>query len=180
MVTFVSTFPPPSHVPLAASPTPPERGFTRWPLWVKIATPIGGLLLVGGIVNALRPDNDSGSVQPLAAVETTVVETTTSTLDTTILKTTTTATIAATTVEPTSTPPPTAAPLTTPPTPAPTPAPTTPPTSPPPPAPAAALTDPRFGTCKEAKAHGYGPYRRGVDPEYDWYRDADGDGIACE
>jgi hypothetical protein len=40
--------------------------------------------------------------------------------------------------------------------------------------------DPRYSTCKEAKAHGYGPYRRGVDPEYYWYRDADHDGIDCE
>lgn len=41
-------------------------------------------------------------------------------------------------------------------------------------------TDPRFGTCKEAKAAGYGGYVRGVDPEYNWYRDGDRDGIACE
>jgi hypothetical protein len=41
-------------------------------------------------------------------------------------------------------------------------------------------TDPRFGTCREAKAAGYGPYRRGSDPEYSWYRDADSDGIVCE
>ncbi|GAA1886319.1 excalibur calcium-binding domain-containing protein [Asanoa iriomotensis] len=40
-------------------------------------------------------------------------------------------------------------------------------------------TDPRFGTCKEAKANGYGPYTRG-EPEYDWYRDADNDGKVCE
>jgi len=40
--------------------------------------------------------------------------------------------------------------------------------------------DPRFGTCKEAKSHGFGPYRSGVDPEYNWYRDADSDGIVCE
>ena len=41
-------------------------------------------------------------------------------------------------------------------------------------------TDPRFGTCREAKANGYGPYYRGQDPEYSWYRDADGDGVVCE
>lgn len=41
-------------------------------------------------------------------------------------------------------------------------------------------TDPRFRTCKEAKANGYGNYRQGTDPEYDWYRDADNDGIVCE
>lgn len=41
-------------------------------------------------------------------------------------------------------------------------------------------TDPRFGTCKEALANGYGGYRQGVDAEYDWYRDADNDGVVCE
>lgn len=41
-------------------------------------------------------------------------------------------------------------------------------------------TDPQFGTCKDAIAHGYGPYVAGVNPEYDWYRDADGDGVVCE
>lgn len=41
-------------------------------------------------------------------------------------------------------------------------------------------TDPRFKTCKEAKANGYGHYRKGTDPEYDWYRDADHDGVVCE
>ncbi|MBD3784170.1 MAG: DUF1524 domain-containing protein [Micrococcales bacterium] len=46
--------------------------------------------------------------------------------------------------------------------------------------PPATTTDPRFPTCKAAKAAGYGPYRRGVDPEYGWYRDADSDGIVCE
>lgn len=41
-------------------------------------------------------------------------------------------------------------------------------------------TDPRFDTCGEAIAVGYGPYIRGVDPEYDWYRDGDKDGDVCE
>jgi S1-C subfamily serine protease len=40
--------------------------------------------------------------------------------------------------------------------------------------------DPWFGTCREAKSHGYGPYFRDVDPEYDWYLDRDGDGVVCE
>jgi len=46
--------------------------------------------------------------------------------------------------------------------------------------PAGGGTDPRFRTCRDAIANGYGPYTRGVDPEYDWYRDADGDGLVCE
>ena len=41
-------------------------------------------------------------------------------------------------------------------------------------------TDPRFRTCAAARRAGYGPYRRGADLEYAWYRDADGDGIVCE
>jgi hypothetical protein len=40
--------------------------------------------------------------------------------------------------------------------------------------------DPRFASCKAAKAAGYGPYYQGKDPEYDWYRDGDGDGVDCE
>jgi micrococcal nuclease len=41
-------------------------------------------------------------------------------------------------------------------------------------------TDPRFRTCGEANAAGYGPYHRGRDPEYAWYQDRDGDGVVCE
>jgi hypothetical protein len=41
-------------------------------------------------------------------------------------------------------------------------------------------TDPRFSWCYEAIAAGYGPYVRGRDPEYHWYRDNDGDGVVCE
>ncbi|WP_418605406.1 GmrSD restriction endonuclease domain-containing protein [Georgenia sp. SUBG003] len=49
------------------------------------------------------------------------------------------------------------------------------------PAPAAgAGEEPRFGTCKEALAAGYGPYVSGRDPEYGWYRDGDSDGVVCE
>jgi len=40
--------------------------------------------------------------------------------------------------------------------------------------------DPRFPYCTDAKAAGYGPYVAGQDPEYDWYRDADHDGVVCE
>ncbi|WP_432520570.1 GmrSD restriction endonuclease domain-containing protein [Kineococcus sp. SYSU DK006] len=45
---------------------------------------------------------------------------------------------------------------------------------------AGARTDPDFGTCKAANAAGYGPYVQGRDPEYGFYRDADGDGTVCE
>lgn len=51
---------------------------------------------------------------------------------------------------------------------------------PPPPPPPPQQLDPRFATCADAKANGYGPYYRGQDPEYAWYRDGDNDGIACE
>jgi Excalibur calcium-binding domain/Protein of unknown function (DUF1524) len=40
--------------------------------------------------------------------------------------------------------------------------------------------DPRYSTCAEARSHGYGPYRSGVDPEYAWYTDRDQDGVVCE
>jgi len=53
-------------------------------------------------------------------------------------------------------------------------------TSPTPTPPPSTGTDPRFATCSAAKAAGYGPYRRGIDPEYSWYRDGDGDGVVCE
>lgn len=39
--------------------------------------------------------------------------------------------------------------------------------------------DPRYPYCKDLPAE-LGPYLRGVDPEYDWYRDGDKDGIVCE
>ena len=47
-------------------------------------------------------------------------------------------------------------------------------------APAAPADDPQFGSCKEAIAAGYGNYTSGVDPEYAWYQDRDGDGLVCE
>ncbi|WP_298885193.1 thermonuclease family protein [uncultured Serinicoccus sp.] len=46
--------------------------------------------------------------------------------------------------------------------------------------PADSGADPQFGTCAEALANGYGWYVVGVDPEYHWYRDGDGDGVVCE
>jgi len=40
-------------------------------------------------------------------------------------------------------------------------------------------TDPRYNTCAQARAHGYGPYNRS-EPEYGWYQDRDHDGQVCE
>lgn len=40
--------------------------------------------------------------------------------------------------------------------------------------------DPRFDTCGKATDEGYGPYEKGSDPEYDWYRDGDADGTVCD
>nr|WP_284290447.1 excalibur calcium-binding domain-containing protein [Angustibacter aerolatus] len=45
---------------------------------------------------------------------------------------------------------------------------------------AAPALDPRYRTCGDANDAGYGPYTEGVDPEYDWYQDRDGDGVDCE
>jgi hypothetical protein len=44
----------------------------------------------------------------------------------------------------------------------------------------AGRTDRRYGTCAEAIAHGLGPYRKGHDREYNWYRDRDQDDVVCE
>ena len=49
-----------------------------------------------------------------------------------------------------------------------------------PPTKSATGEDPRFDTCKEAIANGYGPYLKGQDAEYGWYRDGDKDGTVCE
>jgi len=43
-----------------------------------------------------------------------------------------------------------------------------------------ARLDPRFAGCSKARAAGFGPYQRGLDPEYRWYPDGDGDGVACD
>jgi Protein of unknown function (DUF1524)/Excalibur calcium-binding domain len=40
--------------------------------------------------------------------------------------------------------------------------------------------DPRYSSCVKAKAAGLGPYYRGRDTEYNWYRDGDSDGVTCE
>ncbi|MFS1300791.1 excalibur calcium-binding domain-containing protein [Streptosporangium longisporum] len=47
-------------------------------------------------------------------------------------------------------------------------------------APAGGGDHPRYATCKQATADGYGPYTRGVHKQYDWYIDVDGDGVVCE
>ncbi|MEQ7128279.1 thermonuclease family protein [Actinopolymorpha sp. B11F2] len=61
----------------------------------------------------------------------------------------------------------------------PAPKPAAPEPAPPKPVPAQSV-DKRYDTCAEANDAGLGPYVRGQDPEYDWYRDADSDGIVCE
>ena len=48
------------------------------------------------------------------------------------------------------------------------------------PQPADEGADPDYGTCAEARRAGAGPYYRGPDPEYEWYRDTDDDGVVCE
>lgn len=52
--------------------------------------------------------------------------------------------------------------------------------APAPPKPPARTPDPNYGTCKQARANHSGPYVRGRDPEYAYYRDNDSDGIVCE
>lgn len=45
---------------------------------------------------------------------------------------------------------------------------------------AGGATDPDMGSCAKAKGAGYGPYIKGQDEEYGFYRDGDGDGTVCE
>ncbi|WP_026256759.1 excalibur calcium-binding domain-containing protein [Actinopolymorpha alba] len=40
--------------------------------------------------------------------------------------------------------------------------------------------DPRYRTCAQVRAHGYGPYYIGKDPEYFWYPDRNRDGVVCD
>lgn len=54
------------------------------------------------------------------------------------------------------------------------------PPDPVPPADQGGARDPRFDSCDAAQASGYGNYTRGLDPEYQWYQDRDGDGHVCE
>ena len=201
--------PPPSGPPAGSesrSPAPePKSGsalkraggrYRSWPLWAKIAAP-GAAMFVGlGAIGAATEPAESADAEVAASVtESEPAELTESAPSpiaepTTVPPTTATPTTAAPTTPPTTVaptlppttpaptlPPTTAAPTTAAPTLPPTTAP--PPPPPPPPAPVAA-TDPNYGTCKEAKAHGAGPYYQGQDPEYGWYRDADSDGIVCE
>lgn len=166
--------------------------YSSWPLWAKIAAP-GAAAFVGlGAVGAATEPAESADPVAAESVQVTessdlaqpapspTAEPTTTPPQTTAPTTTTVPTTGAPTLPPT-----TAAPTLPPTTAAPTLPPTTepPPPPPPPPAPVAApvqAADPDYGTCKEAKAHGAGPYIKGQDPEYNWYRDADNDGIVCE
>lgn len=200
--------PPPGSVtgspvePSYISPTSPSAT-RRFPRWAKIAVPVAALAAFGvlspkkGDDAAVRTSPSITRSAPAATTATTVRATAA-----TVISTVAVAATQATTVPPatlpstTTTPPPTTVPLTAPPAAAPATAPPTtaaPTTAPPTMAalPSAAViepiavvpddpTDPRFNTCKEAKAHGYGHYRQGQDPEYDWYRDADHDGVVCE
>ena len=167
----------------------------RFPLWAKIAAPVVvGLVVVSGVAAAgsnqgpqpaaLPSSQSSTSVQVAELADT--LSSVASVVTTTTLPATVPATIAVT-VPPTvaATPPPTPPPTvaTVPPTPPPAVAATVPPTEPAlatPPVIAPSGTDPRFDTCKLAKANGYGPYVRGEDVEYGWYRDGDSDGTVCE
>ncbi len=202
--------PPPSGPPAgseyrSAAPEPKSGSalkragsrYRSWPLWAKIAAP-GAAMFVGlGAIGAATEPAESADAEVAASVTVEPAELTESTPSPTAEPTTVPPTTAApTTAVPTT--PPTTAPATLPPTTAApttaapttavptTAAPTLPPTTappppppPPPPAPVQA-TDPNYGTCKEAKANGAGPYYQGQDPEYGWYRDADSDGIVCE
>ena len=42
------------------------------------------------------------------------------------------------------------------------------------------VLDPRFDTCEEANAAGYGPYLWARDPEYFWYPDPELDLVVCD
>ena len=46
--------------------------------------------------------------------------------------------------------------------------------------PPTAVNDRRFQYCSDANDAGYGNYVLGRDSEYEWYEDADSDGIVCE
>lgn len=157
-----------------------ERGRRAWPRWAKIVGPVTGVLILGGITSACEAETTATDVEvtatesdPSQNIET--VEPSSTVLSATTDVATTAQAPTATAAPPATAAPATAAPVTAPPTPAPTAPPQTVAFVAPAPA-----TDPRFDTCKDAKANGYGPYSRGVDPEYNWYRDADNDGIVCE
>ena len=162
--------------------------YRSWPLWAKISAPVAALLLMGALIpNEASSTADSPATTQVADATVATSATTTSTRTPTTLAPTTTipaTTLPATTLAPVTTPAPAPEPVV-----APAPAPIVPqpiavlpaPTPTPGPAPApAAAGGIDYGTCKEAKAHGAGPYYAGIDVEYIWYRDADSDGIVCE
>jgi hypothetical protein len=176
--------------PLYVAPAPtsgpvPRSGLRAVPLWAKLAVPALAVLTVGGLAaggtdagpspTTARPATTApAAVSPAAAVPASV------TVAARPASTVPAPTVPVTTAAPATTAPPvtTARPVTT------AAPPTTAPTTTAPlvigPGPSAGAVDPRYSTCREAKSRGLGPYVRGRDLEYDWYRDADSDGIVCE
>lgn len=140
------------------------RGWDRyrsWPLWAKISAPVAVLALFGAVLPNTNDSADTAAVTTVPAA----TSTTASSLTTSMVRVQPIAEVPADTQS-------IAAPTTPAPTPPPTPAPTTPPPE--------EQVHERFDTCKEAIAHGNGPYYQGTDVEYGWYRDANSNGIVCE
>ncbi|MFI6263177.1 excalibur calcium-binding domain-containing protein [Micromonospora sp. NPDC051006] len=160
---------------------PPPAGRKKAVPWVIAASVLLGLSCWGGFiaVNDDEPSRPSAGNSPTQAGPSAAAPSgdATATTDSNVLQqlptpTRSTPTTSAARPSPSSARPnPTATHSTTP-----RPAPTSSRPKPPP----APTTDPRFGTCKEANNAGYGPYYRGVDPEYAWYIDRNKDGVVCD
>lgn len=136
------------------------------PIPMAVVAGVLGLCCCGGIVNAFNGDDEPTET---AATEAPRFVTTPSVTPKPVVDTTTSPAPKRTTAKPS--PRPTVKKTTARPKPSPKPVKKT--TAPP-------STDRQYSTCKEANAHGLGPYYRGKDPEYYWYEDRDHDGKVCE